>query len=202
VIFFEGTYTATFSAASEKTPRYDYNQIMYRLRLDDARLALPAPVYLVRRANGTVRWMMSEAIEAEGAWDQIGSVPFFAVPPDRRHEGLMPVYSVASNGSNRLQGPPINTQQSESIPLFLALPATNAPPLGAGHVTPEPHDWAIVPLYEYRHRQNDQRLYSTQPAMNNAEWQRAPEPLCRVWRNPTAFLTLDRAAKPRAARPR
>jgi hypothetical protein len=34
VIYFEGTYTASFSAAKEKTPRYDYNQVMYRLRLD------------------------------------------------------------------------------------------------------------------------------------------------------------------------
>ena len=33
VIYFEGTYTASFSAAKELTPRYDYNQIMYRLRL-------------------------------------------------------------------------------------------------------------------------------------------------------------------------
>lgn len=38
VIYFEGTYTAAFSEASEKTPRYDYNQIMYRLRLDHERL--------------------------------------------------------------------------------------------------------------------------------------------------------------------
>lgn len=42
VIFFEGTYTAAFSGAKQKTPRYDYNQIMYRLRLDDPRLS-PAP---------------------------------------------------------------------------------------------------------------------------------------------------------------
>jgi hypothetical protein len=41
VIYFEGTYTAAFSGATSKTPRYDYNQIMYRLRLDDPRLALP-----------------------------------------------------------------------------------------------------------------------------------------------------------------
>jgi hypothetical protein len=39
VIYFEGTYTAAFSNAKEQTPRYDYNQIMYRLRLDDPRLA-------------------------------------------------------------------------------------------------------------------------------------------------------------------
>jgi len=40
-VYFEGTYTAAFSAAREKTPRYDYNQILYRLDLSDPRLALP-----------------------------------------------------------------------------------------------------------------------------------------------------------------
>ena len=38
-IFFEGTYANTFSGNEHKTPRYDYNQIMYRLDLDDKRLA-------------------------------------------------------------------------------------------------------------------------------------------------------------------
>ena len=36
-IFFEGTYTHTFSGNADATPRYDYNQIMYRLDLDDPR---------------------------------------------------------------------------------------------------------------------------------------------------------------------
>lgn len=41
-IYFEGTYTWTFSGSEETaTPRYDYNQIMYRLDLDDPRLVLP-----------------------------------------------------------------------------------------------------------------------------------------------------------------
>ena len=39
-IYFEGTYTHTFSASEHKTPRYDYNQIMYRLDLSDPRLQL------------------------------------------------------------------------------------------------------------------------------------------------------------------
>jgi hypothetical protein len=40
-IFFEGTYTHTFSGNPEETtPRYEYNQIMYRLDLDDPRLNL------------------------------------------------------------------------------------------------------------------------------------------------------------------
>jgi hypothetical protein len=37
-IYIEGTYSGSFSGAVEKTPRYDYNQMMYRLRLDDPRL--------------------------------------------------------------------------------------------------------------------------------------------------------------------
>jgi hypothetical protein len=39
IIYLEGTYTAAFSSAKEQTPRYDYNQVMYRLRLDDPRLS-------------------------------------------------------------------------------------------------------------------------------------------------------------------
>jgi hypothetical protein len=38
-IYFEGTYTHTFSGNPQQTPRYDYNQIMYRLDLADERLA-------------------------------------------------------------------------------------------------------------------------------------------------------------------
>lgn len=38
VIYFEGTYTNTFSGNDEQTPRYNYNQIMYRLDLSDPRL--------------------------------------------------------------------------------------------------------------------------------------------------------------------
>ena len=40
-IYFEGTYSYTFSRLGDPTPRYDYNQIMYRLDLSDPRLKLP-----------------------------------------------------------------------------------------------------------------------------------------------------------------
>jgi hypothetical protein len=45
VIYFEGTYTTTFSRKDDDnpTPRYDYNQVMYRLDLGDPRLALKTP---------------------------------------------------------------------------------------------------------------------------------------------------------------
>jgi len=63
-IYFEGTYTASFSGAKEKTPRYDYNQIMYRLALDDSRLNLPVPVYRVNDAGRKTRYLTREASSA------------------------------------------------------------------------------------------------------------------------------------------
>jgi hypothetical protein len=41
VLIFEGTYTAEFAKHPQVTPRYNYNQMLYRLDLDDPRL-LPA----------------------------------------------------------------------------------------------------------------------------------------------------------------
>ena len=41
LIYFEGTYTNTFSGNPAQTPHYDYNQIMYQLDLADERLKLP-----------------------------------------------------------------------------------------------------------------------------------------------------------------
>ncbi len=39
VLLFEGTYCQTFSGEPRHTPRHDYNQVLYRLDLDDAKLA-------------------------------------------------------------------------------------------------------------------------------------------------------------------
>jgi hypothetical protein len=51
IVFFEGTYTTSFSGNNDPTPRYEYNQVMYRLDLSDPRLNLPAPVYAL--SDGT-----------------------------------------------------------------------------------------------------------------------------------------------------
>ncbi|MCA8921817.1 MAG: hypothetical protein KDD82_08405 [Planctomycetes bacterium] len=42
-LYFEGTYTTLFAGTERKTPRYDYNQILYRLDRRDPRLRLPVP---------------------------------------------------------------------------------------------------------------------------------------------------------------
>jgi hypothetical protein len=40
ILLFEGTYTSQFANRPPPTPRHDYNQILYRLDLDDPRLAV------------------------------------------------------------------------------------------------------------------------------------------------------------------
>ena len=39
ILIFEGTYTAEFANHAQPTPRYNYNQVLYRLDLDDPALA-------------------------------------------------------------------------------------------------------------------------------------------------------------------
>ena len=55
IIFFEGTYTTTFSGNPDPTPRYDYNQVMYQLDLSDPRLALPVAIYEMPSGPGRRR---------------------------------------------------------------------------------------------------------------------------------------------------
>jgi hypothetical protein len=86
LIYFEGTVSTTFSGSQVKIPAYDYNQMMYRLALDDPRLVLPVAVY--RLKDG--RFLLREGVEAAGAWADVEGIPFFALEPGRR-DGTVPV---------------------------------------------------------------------------------------------------------------
>ena len=130
LIYFEGTYTDTYSGNPDVTPRYNYNQVMYRLALDDPRLSLPAPVY---RLAGTGGYGLRETVDAHHEWGAVREVPFFAVPPGRAHDGLVPI------------GTP---------PLFYGLP-----PVPVAGEKPSP---GVVPLYEYRDARTNALRYSTE----------------------------------------
>jgi hypothetical protein len=185
LIYFEGTYTASFSSAKEKTPRYDYNQIMYRLALDDARLALPAPVYRVRDTEMKVHYRMREGVEEAKAWESVAEASFFAVPPKWPRPGLVPIFAALRDGQRVLQPATTPASNNQGSPLFLALPATNVDP------TPlEGRSSAEVSLYEYT-REDGPRIYSTNPELKEPGLKRTLEPLCRVWKNPMAVLVLD-----------
>jgi hypothetical protein len=176
-IFFEGTYSFTFSGSLENaTPRYDYNQIMYRLNLDDPRLVLPAPVYQVR-----------DSVETAGKWASVESVPFYAIEPGRAGSDLIPVYAHKTIAGDKLT---LERPDSPAKPLFCALP-----PGGSQNENP-----CIVPLYEYRHPEKEQYLYSTESQPPEKGWVRTENPLCRVWKSPPGPILLDNKAKPAPGR--
>jgi len=181
-IYLEGTYTWTFSGSEERaTPRYDYNQIMYRLNLGDPRMVLPVPVYLMREGH---RLMLGRAVAESRLWDGVESVAFYAVEPGRSEDRTIALYADAND--HLTSEPPT----ASAKPLFHALPAGGSTPTGEH----------VVPLYEYRHADSGQRFYATQPPTNQAGWSRAQEPLCRVWRTPANSMLLDGKAGPAKAR--
>ena len=190
VLFFEGTYSHTFSGTAESaTPRYDYNQIMYRLNIDDPRLVLPVAVYQLRDKQDGKDYLLRDGVQKAGKWDLVESIPFYAVEPSRANEKLIPVYVHKVIGKNgRTLSLSIKRPNSSAKPLFYALPPTN--------LTNE--NSCVVSLYEYRHTDTGQRLYSIEARLGTTGWIRMENPLCRVWKAPTDILLLDNKAKPAA----
>ena len=192
VIYFEGTYTNAFSGNPDQTPRYDYNQIMYRLSLDDPKLFLPAPVYRLKDTDGVMRYQLREGVASQNAWERIEDIPFFAIPGDRKHRGLMAVFATTDTSQENegvvLRCNPSEEDLGNEPPIFYALPVD-----GGGS---KDRVLGIVTLYEYRNTEDGSRLYSTKPDAGNNMVQRVVKPICRVWRNPMSSLILDYKAEP------
>jgi hypothetical protein len=123
-VYFEGTYTSSFSDACAQTPRYDYNQLMYRLSLDDPRLTLPVALYRVRAAERSPRLCLREQVEAAAAWSQLDGVVCFVVPPDRGSTNLIPVFAKDESGTALTLTRPTDT----ALPLFFGLPLSEIEP--------------------------------------------------------------------------
>ncbi|MEX2558507.1 MAG: hypothetical protein WD403_01270, partial [Pirellulales bacterium] len=165
VIFFEGTYTHTFSGNPERTPRYDYNQVMYKLDLDDERLVLPVAVYDLAEPGLPSRLMLPSE---PARLNQPRRVAFFAL--DRPRSESIGVYEA---GPGRLEA--LDRAAADgAAPLFYALPpALDNPPAGT------------VALDEYVHEDGVQRIYSTDPKLERDGYLRAERPVCRVWNDPS-----------------
>ena len=121
IIYFEGTYTNMFNVNPVMKPRYEYNQIMYRLTLDDHRLFMPLPVYQVGSAQKTEYYGLSQSLTASAKNDPDLSVAFFAYAPARHPDNLVPVYQHMT-----ANGPRLNTEEQGEV-LFYALPADDLP---------------------------------------------------------------------------
>ncbi len=187
-IYFEGTYTATFSGSPVKTPRYDYNQIMYALDMDDPRLALPVPVYETKGSDGKIEYLTGGSISARDAWKNVRRVAFFAQPPNRRCEGLVAVLSQPGEEgteSPMLRTTPLGKSRDLDQIVFLALPSD-----------PAPEHPVSVPLFEYHQAETGKRFYSIQAGLSVAGAKRAEKPVCHVWSNPVGTLYLDPETEP------
>jgi hypothetical protein len=185
-IYFEGTYSFTFSGeASDATPRYDYNQIMYRLALDDPRLFLPSAVYQSRDEDGQIEYFLYDGLQKQSSLEMVESIPFFAMEPDRAYDGLIPIFAEKRKVKGKqvvvlrrqVQDKPI------SKPFFYA-------------VAPNEESSVTVMLYEYHNKRSGERFYSTKPDVQKKGWTLSGEPICRVWPNPVEPLMLDSKAKP------
>ena len=197
IVYFEGTYSHTFSGSPETaTPRYDYNQIMYRLDLDDPRLALPVAVYRLRDSEDANEYLLRDGVEKAAKWDSVEAIAFFAVEPDRSNDMLIGVYAQTipdkNGGTFSLSLEPPKGQrppESSARPLFCALPGAHEPDENS----------STVFLYEYRHTDTGQRLYSTDTEPESKDWIREQNPLCCVWKTPSGTLLMDGNAKPTGA---
>ncbi len=81
-IFFEGTFTK-FLSAEERVPRYDYNQITYKLSLSNKDVFLPEAIYSTNDGYGFLNDIDTSSIKDIG---------FFALPADRKVDGMIPIY--------------------------------------------------------------------------------------------------------------
>jgi hypothetical protein len=174
IIFFEGTYTTTFSGNPDPTPRYDYNQIMYQLDLSDPRLALPVAVYELASAAGGSPRLVTKPFATDNEAIAPRPVAFFA--PDRAGIATLPVYEHHDPAHGQSLSIPARGQPAEGAatrPLFFILP-----------VDLKDYTAATVPLYEYREEGGGRRFYSVEAQTPNARSRYTRKQLGRVWRNP------------------
>jgi hypothetical protein len=171
IILFEGTYTHTFSGNPDRTPRYDYNQIMYRLDLADPRLNLPVAVYRHVGEDASVNWATARDL---GGKPGERHVAFFAL--ERPRDDAVPVFAEpAARGHVRLKtgDTPPTSRPATGEPCFYALP-----------VQKKPRPTTCVPLFEFVSEDGLRREYATHPEWSKPGFHRAESPLCLVWRNP------------------
>jgi hypothetical protein len=169
VIYFEGTYSNTFSGNPDATPRYDYNQLLYKLDLADPRLRLPAPVYELPGTKSAAPF----AFFPEAKKPRL-PVRFFAM--DRPAKGLVPVFAPA--GADPAAGPRVGGPLKDDVAppgrvLFYALPAGREDPPAT-----------TAALYEYTHARSGRRFCSTNAGLKDPGYERSARPLCRVWASP------------------
>jgi hypothetical protein len=178
IIFFEGTYTTTFSGNPDPTPRYDYNQVMYQLDLSDPRLALPVPIYQSTARPEAAARLAPKASSNERSPMAARRVAFFA--PDREGIATLPVYEeydVKAGQTLRVGASGQTADAAGARPLFFLLPADI-----------KDYTSATTALYELTPANGGARSYTTDArgALARTGW--TAKVLGRAWKNPASLV--------------
>jgi hypothetical protein len=168
-IFFEGTYTHTFSGNNDQTPRYDYNQIMYRLDLDDSRAVVPVAFYSQADPDRfAARPLPLNAPDALNL-PELSGIAFFAC--EQPASGSIALCESKTTQGQRSLATKAKPDGDDKIVCYV-LPADAAKPPAT-----------CVGLYEYA-ADDGRRVYSTDAELALGRFKRQAQPICRVWRNP------------------
>jgi hypothetical protein len=163
LLYVEGTYTNTFTSAAP-TPRYDYNQVMYRVDLEDSRLIMPGPVYDLGST------LPGDFVTKRGLRRTTPKMAAVFLAPDRAMAGSVPVaWSTASCSLGRRL---VVGATSPTTPIFYALPPD---------VSPAPAD--TLALYELTHA-DGRHAYGLATTTPPAGFTRSAKPIALVWQNP------------------
>ncbi len=173
ILYFEGTYTTLFSGNEHPTPRYDYNQIMYQLDMDDIRLFLPVPVY--RLDHDDPPYYVSGSVPPK---DRKAGIAFMA--PDRPAENTTPVYQLPEKATGKwiLTTSP-SEMSSTTRPIFHVL-------------NTDVQTTATRPLIEYVHEQTGARCYLPEGEDAGGGFIPQPGSLGRVWPYPGRGTGVER----------
>ncbi|MDD3001221.1 MAG: hypothetical protein PHF29_05645 [Candidatus Riflebacteria bacterium] len=118
-VFFEGTYTSFFTRDGYKTPRADYNQVMYSLDISRPELILPEPIYCVNDERGGRRLMNGAAVKAQDMYNRVSHIEFCAFSSNRGFEKILkPVYDHSQPNSDKFD---LQTLSNGGEPLFYAV---------------------------------------------------------------------------------
>jgi hypothetical protein len=164
-LFFEDTYTNTYLAGVTPTPRYNYNQVMYRLDVDDSRVVLPVPVYDVAGAANPGDFITKSGVRSTTN----NEAAVFMIPDRAGMSGTVPYWWNDADCNKRVlmsAGTPLTT------PIFWALPGNTANPPST-----------TIPLWEfYKGTGGSVKGYTTATTLTG--YTRNPNPVARVWTNP------------------
>jgi hypothetical protein len=162
ILFFDATYTASYTSLAP-TPRYNYNELMYRLDLDDPRLRLPVAIY--DRGSPSAQDLVDKRGLRRG--DPALAAVFFAL--DRPAPETVPV---SWNGPACAARQLVTSAGGASSPLFYAMPAS------------APSAPGTTSLYDYT-GPTGAHVYSVASSLSQLGFKRG-DAIARVWISPLA----------------